>query len=74
MSLGIFSLILIVLLATLFVDRRTRGRIAFAAVLAFMLGLVVAGSDGILAGPAHAIIDGVRSGMATVGAALGGDR
>jgi hypothetical protein len=74
MSLGIFSLILLVLLATLFVDRRTRGRIAFAALCAFMLGLVVAGSDGILAEPARIVVDGVRSGMTTIGAALGGGR
>lgn len=72
MSLGIFSLILLGLLATMFVDRRTRGRIVLTALCAFMLGLVVAGSSGVLATPSHALIDGVRSGMAAIGNSLGG--
>ena len=41
---------------------------------AFMLGLVVAGSDGVLAQPSRALVDGVRSGMTAVGSSLGGDK
>ncbi|GAA2363457.1 hypothetical protein [Dactylosporangium salmoneum] len=74
MSLGIFSLILLRLLATLFVDRRTRGRIAVAAVSAFLLGMVVAASNGVLAKPSHALVDGVRSGMTAIGDSLGGGK
>lgn len=73
MGLGIFSLILLTLLAMLFVDRRTRGRIALAIACAFLLGLFVAGSDGLLAGPSRAIVDGVRSGLSTIGGSLSGD-
>lgn len=72
MSLGIFSLILLGLLATLFVDRKTRGRIAVTAVSAFLLGMVVAASNGVLTKPSHALVDGVRSGMTAIGASLGG--
>lgn len=72
MSLGIFSLILLCLLAMLVTDRKTRGRIVCTALCAFMLGLVVAGSNGVLTKPAHALVDGVRSGMAAVGDSLGG--
>jgi hypothetical protein len=74
MSLGIFSLILLGLLATLFADRRTRGRIAVATVSAFMLGLVIAGSNGVLAKPSHALVNGVRSGMTAIGDSLGGGK
>ncbi|WP_433051145.1 hypothetical protein [Dactylosporangium sp. CS-033363] len=74
MSLGIFSLILLGLLATLFVDRRTRGRIAVTALSAFLLGMVVAGSNGVLAKPSHAVVDGVRSGMTAIGDSLGGGK
>lgn len=72
MSLGIFSLILFGLLGMLIVDRKTRGRIVLTAVCAFMLGLVVAGSNGVLAKPSHALVDGVRSGMTAIGDSLGG--
>ncbi|WP_432980458.1 hypothetical protein [Dactylosporangium sp. CA-233914] len=74
MSLGIFSLILIGLLATLFVDRRTRGRIAVTTLAAFLLGMVVAGSNGVLAKPSRAVVDGVRSGMIAIGDSLGGGK
>ena len=74
MSLGIFSLILLGLLAVLIANPKTRGRVALAAVSAFMLGLVVAGSSGVLAKPSHALVDGVRSGMAAVGSTLGGGK
>ena len=74
MSLGIFSLILLGLLATLFVDRKTRGRIAVTALSAFLLGMVVAASNGVLAKPSHALVDGVRSGMTAIGSSLGGGK
>ena len=74
MSLGIFALILLGLLGTLAVDRKTRGRIVLTMVCAFMLGLVVAGSKGLLAKPSHALVDGVRSGMTSIGDSLGGGK
>lgn len=74
MSLGIFSLILLTLLTVLAADRKTRGRIVFTALCGLMLGLVIAGSDGVLAAPSHALVDGVRSGLAVVGTKLGGGK
>nr|BFE64981.1 hypothetical protein GCM10020063_095070 [Dactylosporangium thailandense] len=74
MSLGIFSLILLGLLCTLFVDRKTRGRIAVTALSAFLLGMVVAASNGVLAKPSRAVVDGVRSGMTAIGDSLGGGK
>lgn len=74
MSLGIFSLILIAALVMLLVDRRTRGRIAFTAICALMLGLVIAGSNGVLAQPSRALVDGVRSGLTSIGHSLGGTK
>jgi hypothetical protein len=74
MSLGIFSLILLGLLVMLATDRRTRGRIVFTALCGLMLGLVIAGSDGVLAAPSHALVDGVRSGLTVVGTQLGGGK
>ncbi|MCM4084891.1 hypothetical protein [Paractinoplanes hotanensis] len=74
MSLGIFSLVLIAVLVMLAIDHKTRGRIVFAAVCALMLGLVIAGSDGVLAQPSRALVDGVRSGLTAVGQSLGGDK
>ncbi|GID28880.1 hypothetical protein [Paractinoplanes brasiliensis] len=74
MSLGIFSLVLIAVLVMLAIDHKTRGRIVFVAVCALMLGLVIAGSDGVLAQPSRALVDGVRSGLTTIGQSLGGDK
>jgi len=74
MSLGIFSLILIAALFMLLIDRKTRGRIVFAAICALMLGLVIAGSNGVLADPARALVDGVRSGLTSIGQSLGGSK
>jgi hypothetical protein len=74
MSLGIFSLILLCLIGMLAVDRRTRGRIIFTALCGLMLGLVVAGSDGVLVQPAHALVDGVRTGLSAIGTSLGGGK
>jgi hypothetical protein len=74
MSLGIFSLILIAVLVMLFIDGKTRGRIVVAALCALMLGLVIAGSNGVLVQPARALVDGVRSGLTAVGHSLGGSK
>lgn len=74
MSLGIFSLVLIAVLVMLGIDHRTRGRIVFTAVCALMLGLVIAGSNGVLAQPSRALVDGVRSGLTAVGQSLGGTK
>lgn len=74
MSLGIFSLILIASIGMLLIDRKTRGRIVFAVICALMLGLVIAGSNGVLAEPAHALVDGVRDGLTSIGRSLGGGK
>jgi L-lactate permease len=74
MSLGIFAFILIAALFMLLIDRRTRGRIAFAIFCALMLGVVIAGSDGVLSDPARALVDGVRSGLTVIGQSLGGGK
>jgi hypothetical protein len=74
MSLGIFSVILIAALVMLCIDRKTRGRIVFAAICALMLGLVIAGSNGVLVQPSHALVDGVRSGLTSIGQSLGGSK
>ncbi|WP_433721733.1 hypothetical protein ACQP2Y_41040 [Actinoplanes sp. CA-051413] len=74
MSLGIFSLILISALVMLGIDRKTRGRIVFAAICALMLGLVIAGSNGVLVEPSRALVDGVRSGLTSIGQSLGGSK
>jgi hypothetical protein len=74
MSLGIFSLILIAVLVMLCIDGKTRGRIVVAAVCALMLGLVIAGSNGVLVQPSRALVDGVRSGLTAIGHSLGGTK
>jgi hypothetical protein len=74
MSLGVFSLVLLAAIGMLLIDRKTRGRIVFAVICALMLGLVIAGSDGVLAQPAHALVDGVRDGLTSIGRSLGGDK
>ncbi len=74
MSLGIFSLILIAVLVMLCIDGKTRGRIVVAAVCALMLGLVIAGSNGVLVQPSRALVDGVRTGLTAIGHSLGGTK
>ena len=74
MSLGIFSLILIAVLVMLAIDRKTRGRLVVAAVCALMLGLVIAGSNGVLVEPSRALVDGVRAGLTAIGHSLGGNK
>ena len=73
MSLGIFAFILLTALFMLLIDRKTRGRIVFAIICALMLGLVIAGSHGVLSEPARALVDGVRSGLSAIGQSLGGN-
>ena len=74
MSLGIFSLILIAVLVMLAIDRKTRGRLMVAALCALMLGLVIAGSNGVLVEPSRALVDGVRAGLTAIGHSLGGNK
>ena len=74
MSLGIFSLILLAVLVMLCIDGKTRGRIVVAALCGLMLGLVVAGSNGVLVEPSHALVDGVRAGLTAIGHSLGGGK
>jgi hypothetical protein len=74
MSLGIFSLLLLAVLVMLSIDGKTRGRIVVASVCALMLGLVIAGSNGVLVQPSHALVDGVRSGLTAIGHSLGGTK
>lgn len=74
MSLGIFGLILAGLLIVMGIDPKTRGRIVFTALVGLMLGLVIAGSDGVLVRPSHALVDGVREGLSSVGRSIGGGR
>jgi hypothetical protein len=74
MSLGIFGLILLALIGVMCIDPRTRGRIVFTALVGLMLGLVIAGSDGVLVNPSHALVDGVRAGLSAIGASIGGGK
>jgi hypothetical protein len=74
MSLGIFSLILIAALIMLGIDRKTRGRIVFTTLCALMLGLVIAGSNGVLMEPSRALVNGVRAGLTSIGQSLGGSK
>jgi len=74
MSLGVFSLILLGLLIMVAADPKTRGRIVFTALCGVMLGLVIAGSSGVLVKPSHALVDGVRSGLTSIGQSLGGGK
>ena len=69
MSLGIFGLLLVVaLIAACWKD----GRASFAAVIAVMLGLIIAGSGGALSGVSTSMVDAVRSGLDSVSGALFG--
>jgi hypothetical protein len=72
-SLGIFSLVLLGVLAGVFIGTEARGRIMVTVLTAFMLGIVVAGSDGVLAGPSHRLVDATRSTLTSVGRSIGGD-
>lgn len=74
MSLGIFGLILIGCLIPVCAIEKTRGRTIFAAIVGLMLGLIIAGSDGVLVGPSHGLVDGVRAGLNAIGESIGGGR
>jgi hypothetical protein len=74
MSLGILSLLLLGVLVMLCIDGKTRGRIVVASLCALMLGLVIAGSNGVLVDPSHALVDGVRAGLTAIGHSLGGSK
>lgn len=67
MSLGVFALMLIVAVAALcWRDRRG----IFIAALGLFLGVTIAGSSGPLAVVARTAVDGVRTGLDALGAAI----
>jgi hypothetical protein len=69
MSLGVFGLILFVALVA---SCWKNSRAAFTAVVAVMLGLIIAGSGGALSGVSTSMVDAVRSGLDSVSGALFG--
>lgn len=69
MSLTIFGLFM---LAGVVAACWKNGRATFAAVLAVMLGLTIAGSGGALAGVSTSLVDGVRTALDSTGASLFG--
>jgi hypothetical protein len=73
MSLGVFGLVLLGVLAGVFLGSERRGRIVITTVAAFMLGIVVAGSNGVLAAPSHRLVDATRATLTSVGRSIGGD-
>ena len=69
MSLAVFGLLLLgALVAACWKDARA----TFVAVVAAMLGLTVAGSDGALGGVSQSLVDGVRAGLDGLGSSLFG--
>lgn len=72
MSLGLFGVVLVGVLVVLSLDRGSRLRTVVTGVVGLMLGLVIAGSDGILVEPAHNLVDSVRAGLTAVGEQFGG--
>jgi hypothetical protein len=72
MSLGLFGAVLVGLLVVLSLDRGSRTRTIMTGVVGLTLGLVIAGSNGILVEPAHNLIDSLRAGLTTVGEQIGG--
>ncbi|PPK98033.1 hypothetical protein CLV92_102186 [Kineococcus xinjiangensis] len=69
MSLAIFGLFLLgALVAVCWKDTRA----TFVAVVAVMLGLTVAGSDGALAGVSQSLVSGVRAALDGLGGSLFG--
>jgi len=73
MSLGLFGVVLVGVLVVLSLDRGSRLRTVATGVVGLMLGLVIAGSNGVLVEPAHHLVDSVRAGLAAVGNQIGGD-
>ncbi|GAA1034689.1 hypothetical protein GCM10009557_40090 [Virgisporangium ochraceum] len=72
MSLGLFGVVLVGVLVVLSLDRGSRLRTVVTGVVGLMLGLVIAGSDGVLVEPAHNLVDSVRAGLTAVAEQLGG--
>jgi hypothetical protein len=73
MSLGLFGAVLAVVLVVLCLDRANRLRTVVTGLAGIMLGLVIAGSNGVLVEPAHKLVDGVRAGLTAVAEQIGGD-
>jgi hypothetical protein len=72
MSLGLFGVVLVGMLVVLSLDRGSRVRTIMTGVVGLMLGLVIAGSNGILVEPTHNLVDSVRAGLTAVGEQIGG--
>jgi hypothetical protein len=72
MSLGLFGVVLVGALVVLSLDRGSRPRTVMTGVVGVMLGLVIAGSNGVLVEPAHDLVDSVRAGLTVVGEQIGG--
>jgi hypothetical protein len=73
MSLGIFGAVLAAILVVLCLDRGSRPRTVVTGLIGVMLGLVIAGSNGVLVKPANNLVDGVRAGLTVVGERIAGD-
>ena len=73
MSLGLFGAVLAVVLVVLCLDRASRLRSIVTGLAGIMLGLVIAGSNGVLVEPAHQLVDGVRAGLTAVGEQIAGE-
>ena len=73
MSLGLFGAVLAAVLVVLCLDRGSRLRSVVTGLTGIMLGLVIAGSNGVLVEPAHRLVDGVRAGLIAVGEQIAGD-
>jgi hypothetical protein len=73
MSLGLFGAVLAAVLVVLCLDRASRLRTVVTGLAGIMLGLVIAGSNGVLVEPAHKLVDGVRAGLAVVAEQIAGD-
>ena len=73
MSLGLFGAVLAATLVVLCLDRGSRLRTVVTGLLGVMLGLVIAGSNGVLVKPANNLVDGVRAGLTVVGERIAGD-
>lgn len=72
MSLGLFGAVLVGVLVVLSLDRGSRTRTIATGVVGMMLGLVIAGSNGVLVEPAHNLVDSVRAGLTAVADQIGG--
>jgi hypothetical protein len=72
MSLGLFGAVLVGMLVVLSLDRGSRMRTIVTGVVGLMLGLLIAGSNGVLVEPAHDLVDSVRAGLTAVAEQIGG--